>query len=198
MLTRVPVLASKEDFKNPKFLSTANPRWTKLGLDPQIIDVLSGKGITTFTPVQAEAFVPILSGSDVIGRSRTGTGKTLAFGLPSITRLVNLMNANGKMDARGNLRRGRKVSMVILCPTRELARQVQEELAEVARPLGLFSEVFHGGVSYDPQARALRDGLDILVGTPGRVIDHINRGNLDLSECNIVVLDEAGELHIVS
>jgi superfamily II DNA/RNA helicase len=63
---------------------------------------------------------------------------------------------------------------------------------EVARPLGLFTEVFHGGVSYDPQSRALYNGLDVLVGTPGRVIDHLNRGNLDLSECNIVVLDEAG------
>jgi ATP-dependent RNA helicase DDX21 len=183
----------QDDYQNPKFLSITNPRWTKLGLDPQIIDILSAKGITKFTPVQAEAFVPVVAGRHVIGRSRTGTGKTLAFGLPSMTRLVNIHKGNGTMDARGGLRRGRKVSMVILCPTRELARQVQEELAEVARPLGLNTEVFHGGVSYDPQSRALRDGLDVLVGTPGRVIDHLNRGTLDLSECNIVVLDEAGE-----
>jgi ATP-dependent RNA helicase DDX21 len=183
----------QDDFQNPKLLSITNPRWTKLGLDPRIIDILSEKGITKFTPVQAEAFAPVIAGRHVIGRSRTGTGKTLAFGLPSMTRLVNIHLGNGTMDARGGLRRGRKVSMVILCPTRELARQVQEELAEVARPLGLHTEVFHGGVSYDPQSRALRDSLDILVGTPGRVIDHLNRGNLDLSECNIVVLDEAGE-----
>ena len=84
--------------------------------------------------------------------------------------------------------------MLILCPTRELARQVQEELDAVAKPLGLFSQVFHGGVSYDPQARALRQGLDILVGTPGRVIDHLERGNLNLSECETVVLDEADEM----
>lgn len=100
------------------------------------------------------------------------------------------------MNERGALRRGRSVSMLVLCPTRELARQVQEELKQVAKPSGLFVEVFHGGVSYDPQARALRAGLDILVGTPGRVIDHIERGNLDLSECEIAVLDEAGEFTV--
>lgn len=183
-----------DDFTDPKFLSITNPRWTRLGLDPKVIDILSEKGITKFTPVQAEAFVPVIAGRHVIGRSRTGTGKTLAFGLPSLTRLLNILKENGTMDSRGQLRKGRKVSMVVLCPTRELARQVQEELAEVARPLGLFTEVFHGGVSYDPQSRALYNGLDVLVGTPGRVIDHLNRGNLDLSECNIVVLDEADEM----
>jgi len=84
--------------------------------------------------------------------------------------------------------------MIILCPTRELARQVSEELSLVAQPMGLFVDVFHGGVSYEPQSRALRNGLDVLVGTPGRVIDHINRGNLDLSYCQIAVLDEADEM----
>lgn len=160
--------------------------------------MLSEKGITKFTPVQGEAFDPVVAGRDVIGRSRTGTGKTLAFGLPSMTRLTRIMKENGKMDENGRLRRGRKTSMIIMCPTRELARQVQEELKHAARPLGLFVEVFHGGVSYDPQARALRNGLDILVGTPGRVIDHIQRGNLDLSETNVVVLDEAGKSLLIS
>ena len=159
-----------------------------------MIDVLSNKGITHFTPVQGEAFDPILAGRDVIGRSRTGTGKTLAFGLPAMTRLVGILEKKGIRDERGRMLRGRKPSMVILCPTRELARQVQEELAQAARPLGLFVEVFHGGVSYDPQARALRNGIDILVGTPGRTIDHINRGNLDLSDCHTAVLDEADEM----
>jgi ATP-dependent RNA helicase DDX21 len=120
-------------------------------LDQQVIDVLSEKGIVRFTPVQGEAFDPVVAGRDVIGRSRTGTGKTLAFGLPALTRLTRWMDKKGFRDERGRLIRGRPVSMVILCPTRELARQVQEELASVARPLGLFTEVFHGGVSYDPQ-----------------------------------------------
>ncbi|OEU08954.1 DEAD-domain-containing protein, partial [Fragilariopsis cylindrus CCMP1102] len=164
-------------------------------LDQNVIDVLSGKGITHFTPVQGEAFDPILAGRDVIGRSRTGTGKTLAFGLPSITRLVKWLEEKGVRDPQtGNMKRGRAVSMLVLCPTRELARQVQEEISDVARPLGLFAEVFHGGVSYDGQSRALRSGLDILVGTPGRIMDHMNRGTLRLNEADLIVLDEADEM----
>ena len=160
-----------------------------------MIDVLSGKGIVRFTPVQGEAFDPVLSGQDVIGRSRTGTGKTLAFGLPAITRLVKWMEEKGSRDpGTGRMQRSRGVSMLVLCPTRELARQVQDELSDVSKPLGLFTEVFHGGVSYDGQSRALRNGLDILVGTPGRVIDHLNRGTLKLNECDLIVLDEADEM----
>jgi ATP-dependent RNA helicase DDX21 len=185
---------NKHDLSDPKFLSITNPHWTELGLHPGMIKVMSEKGISKFTPVQAEAFDPVVNGRHVIGRSRTGTGKTLAFGLPSLTRVVSILKQKGIMDSSGKLRQGRKVRMIVLCPTRELARQVQEELAEVARPVGLSTEVFHGGVSYDPQAKALYRGLDVLVGTPGRIIDHLERGNLDLSECNIVILDEAGEL----
>jgi ATP-dependent RNA helicase DDX21 len=120
-------------------------------------------------------------------------GKTLAFGLPSLMRLLEFTDATGKRIG-GRMQRGRSVSMLVLCPTRELARQVQEELAEVARPVGLFVEVFHGGVSYGPQASALRQGVDVIVGTPGRIMDHMERGNLNLSECDIAVLDEADEV----
>jgi ATP-dependent RNA helicase DDX21 len=84
--------------------------------------------------------------------------------------------------------------MLVICPTRELARQVSEEITLVAKPLGLFVDVFHGGVSYGPQAGNLREGIDVLVGTPGRLIDHIERGNLNLSRCDLVVLDEADEM----
>ena len=186
---------SKQDFTDPNFLLVTNPHWIEAGLHPGIIDILSGKGITKFTPVQGEAYGPIVAGRDVIGRSRTGTGKTLAFGLPAMTRIVQIAEETGKKDlSTGVMRRGRLPSMIILCPTRELARQVQEELAIMAKPLGLFAEIFHGGVSYDPQARALRNGVDIIVGTPGRVIDHLERGNMDLSECNVAVLDEADEM----
>ena len=139
------------DYNDPKFQSTSNPRWVEAGLSQKVIDVLSAKGITHLTPVQAEAFDPVLAGRDVIGRSRTGTGKTLAFGMPSVTRLVDLAERKGLKDERGRMVRGRPVSMIVLCPTRELAKQVQEELAAICRPLGLYTEVFHGGVSYDPQ-----------------------------------------------
>lgn len=145
----------EEDFTDPKFLSTSNPNWKQCGVPQEIIDVLSHKGITRFTPVQAKAMRPVLAGRDVIGRSRTGTGKTLAFGIPSLLRLVEVAKANGDAEVMrdGSVRmaRGRLPSMIVLCPTRELARQVGDELAAVCKPLGLFSTVFHGGVSYDPQ-----------------------------------------------
>jgi superfamily II DNA/RNA helicase len=147
-----PKLNINQNYRDEKFLSITNPHWLQAGLSPHVIQVLSEKGFTKFTPVQAEAFAHVLAARDVIGQSRTGTGKTLAFGLPSFTRLVQSTIAKGTRDAvTGRMERGRKCSMIILCPTRELARQVQEELATVARPLGLFTEVFHGGVSYDPQ-----------------------------------------------
>ena len=98
---------------------------------------------------------PVLAGRDVIGRSRTGTGKTLAFGIPALMRLVATAKANGNAevmrDGSVRMQRGRLPGMIVLCPTRELARQVGEELMGVCRPLGLFATVFHGGVSYDPQ-----------------------------------------------
>lgn len=147
------------DFNDPAFLSTTNPHWIQAGLSQDVIDVLSSKGIVRFTPVQAEAFGPILARRDVIGRSRTGTGKTLAFGMPALTRLVELADKKGLREPNGRMRRGRPVSMIVLCPTRELARQVQDELSMVARPLGLYVDVFHGGVSYEGQVRVFRGDM---------------------------------------
>jgi ATP-dependent RNA helicase DDX21 len=139
------------DFTDPKFLSTSNPYWTQKGMNQKVIDVLSGMGISKFTEVQGTAFEPVLDGRDVIGRSRTGTGKTIAFGLPAAHRLAKMAEEKGLVDSQGRRKKGRKVSMIALCPTRELARQVEQEIAKVARPFGLYSMVFHGGVSYDPQ-----------------------------------------------
>ncbi len=141
----------KVDFTDPKFLSTTNQYWLDAGMDQRLIDIMSGKGITAFTEVQGKSFEPVLAGKDLIGRSRTGTGKTIAFGLPSIHRIYRDAEAKGNIDSYGKRRRGRGVSFLVLCPTRELARQVEGELAQLARPLGLYTQVFHGGVSYDPQ-----------------------------------------------
>jgi len=150
-------------------------------LSREVIDVLSAKGISSFTTVQAESFEPVFHGQDVICRSRTGTGKTLAFGLPSITRLSKLGAGRVNVATGERAPRGRLPSMVVLCPTRELAKQVADEIELVSKPLGLDVLSIYGGVSYDPQARQLRNGVDIVVGTPGRTIDHIEKGNLDLA-----------------
>ena len=114
-----------------------------------------------------------------------GTGKTLAFGIPAMTRLCGLVEEKGNPETRtGRMRKGRAILMIVFCTNRELARQVQEDLNEVACSLGQSTMVFHRGVSYDPKNRVLRNGLDMMFGTPVRVIDHIKNGNLDLSEAD--------------
>ena len=161
------------------------PPISAFGIDQRIVDLLAGQGITNFTPIQAKSYKLLAEGADILGRSRTGTGKTLAFCLPLIARLV----AEGRP-----LKRGRPTRMVVLAPTRELARQVAEVAAELGAVHGLRVELFHGGVPYPPQRRVLRDGLDVLVGTPGRIIDHLQNGELDLSGVHYAVLDEADEM----
>ena len=112
----------KIKFFDPKFTSTLKPYWTNNGCTQKDINVPSGKGITNFTPVQAEAFVPVLAGREVIGRSQTGTGKTLMFGIPLITRLRGLAEEKGNSETQtGQMRKGRSISMIVLCPTRELS-----------------------------------------------------------------------------
>ncbi len=158
-------------------------------VDKGTVDALAATGITHFTPIQAESYDILLSGQDVLGRSRTGTGKTLAFSLPLVQRI-----ARETADAGGRLERGRLPRMIVLAPTRELARQVSEVLETLGRQHRLRVALFHGGVPYPPQQRVLRDGLDILVGTPGRIIDHLNEQTLNLSGCRYAVLDEADEM----
>ena len=122
--------------------------------------------------------------ADAFGRDRrapAGTGKTLAFGLPLVERLAELKK-QGKYDAR---KRGRGPAILVLAPTRELAKQVEAELKLLAETHGFSTICFHGGVSYGPQEGALRRGVDVLVATVGRVIDHIDRGNLDLSSASV-------------
>ena len=157
-------------------------------VDSGTVELLAKKGITNFTPIQAESFALLRSGNDLLGRSRTGTGKTLAFSLPLV------LNIAAEVEGGGGRERGRAPRMIVLAPTRELARQVAETVANCAMPHGLRVTLFHGGVPYPPQQRALREGVDVLVGTPGRIIDHIKEKTLDLSNIGYVVLDEADEM----
>ncbi|CAM9480566.1 unnamed protein product [Hapterophycus canaliculatus] len=159
-------------------------------VDPKTVAALKARGIENFTPVQAITYDHILTGRDIIGKSRTGTGKTIAFGLPVIQHLGRFAEDHEQRTYQ----RGRSPRFLVVCPTRELARQVYTELETLGSAFGLKADVFHGGAAYGPQMRALSDGLDILVATPGRIMDHLQRGALSLADVRHAVLDEADEM----
>eukprot|EP01116_Phalansterium_solitarium_P006071 TRINITY_DN18387_c0_g1_i1.p1 TRINITY_DN18387_c0_g1~~TRINITY_DN18387_c0_g1_i1.p1 ORF type:complete len:706 (+),score=244.14 TRINITY_DN18387_c0_g1_i1:73-2190(+) len=146
-------------------------------------DLLEAKGITKLFPIQYKSFDHVFDGSDVIGRARTGTGKTLSFALP----LVEKMQAN-----TGKPMFGRAPRVIVMEPTRELARQTAETFTYIGTKLR--TTCIYGGAPYAPQESDLRRGLDVVVGTPGRIIDHIERGSLKLDSIDYVVLDEADEM----
>ena len=152
-----------------------------LGIDPASVAALAAVGITHPFPIQEQAIPIALKGTDLIGQARTGTGKTLAFGLPIMER-ITLPSTEPVPQA------------LIMCPTRELALQVMGDLqvASVGRDVRLLT--VYGGVGYEPQLEQLAAGVDIVVGTPGRLIDLMNRGNLKLGSVRILVLDEADEM----
>ena len=159
-----------------------------MSFSTKTLRVLQEKGFTECTPVQSQSYARVLAGEDVVARSRTGTGKTLAFGLPLIERLV----AQGLNEARQGL-----PLILILEPTRELAMQVAQELGSICAAHRMRVQAVYGGVSFQMQARAMRSGVHILVATPGRALDHISRGTVDLSSVQHVVLDE-GDTMLVS
>ncbi|XP_052163547.1 DEAD-box ATP-dependent RNA helicase 53 [Oryza glaberrima] len=154
----------------------------RLGISPWIVERLAARGITRLFPIQRAVLDPAMQGKDMIGRARTGTGKTLAFGIPIMDRILRHNEKNGS---------GRNPLAIILAPTRELARQVEKEFKESA-PLD--SLCVYGGVPISHQMRALNYGVDVVVGTPGRIIDLLRRGVLNLSEIQFVVLDEADQM----
>ncbi|WNG20206.1 DEAD/DEAH box helicase [Cystobacter fuscus] len=157
----------------------ADVSFDDLNLSEPLRRGIAERGYTHPTPVQAKAFRPVVEGRDLIVRSKTGTGKTAAFGLP----LLEKLSAEDK-----------RVRALILCPTRELALQVSEELTALGKYKGVRVAAIYGGASMKQQEDALEEGTQIIVGTPGRVFDHINRGNLKLDGCTHAVLDEADEM----
>ncbi|KAI4351866.1 hypothetical protein L6164_006171 [Bauhinia variegata] len=150
---------------------------------------LKEKGIESLFPIQAMTFDTILDGSDLVGRARTGQGKTLAFVLPILESLTN-----GPAKASRKTGYGRAPSVLVLLPTRELANQVFADFEVYGGALGLSSCCLYGGASYQAQDIRLKRGVDIVVGTPGRIKDHIERENIDLSQLRFRVLDEADEM----
>lgn len=163
---------------------------------PALAATLRAKGITSLYPIQAHTFAPVLAGLDVVGRARTGQGKTLAFALPILQALARARQGPqaGGGGGGGAPSRGRPPSVLVLAPTRELARQVLGEFEHYGRPLGLACVCVYGGAPVADQLRALGRGVDIVVGTPGRVKDLVERGALSCAALRFRVLDEADEM----
>jgi superfamily II DNA/RNA helicase len=175
------------DGSNESELNTVTT-FRELGVLPEICDALERAGITTPFPIQEMTLSVALMGTDLIGQARTGTGKTLAFGIPILQRSV----APGDPDY-SEVPQGKPQALVV-APTRELALQVSGDLALAGADRGLRVLTVYGGVGYEPQLDALATGVDVVVGTPGRLIDLCNRRSLDLSHVHALVLDEADEM----
>ncbi len=155
------------------------------GLSPEILRAVQSMNYVEPTPIQEKAIPHVLEGRDILGTAQTGTGKTAAFALPILQRLF----------AAGRPKRGRRpVRSLVLAPTRELASQVGESFASYSVHTGLRQATVYGGVSQRPQEQALRKGVDVLIATPGRLLDLMNQGIVDLSAVEILVLDEADRM----
>ncbi|BDI24012.1 RNA helicase [Herbiconiux sp. L3-i23] len=158
-----------------------------LGLGTNIVRTLAELGAETPFPIQAATIPDVLAHRNVLGRGRTGSGKTIAFGAPLVERLME--NSGGTKRAVGRAPRA-----LILAPTRELALQIDRTVQPIARSVGLFTTQIYGGVPQARQVGALKRGVDIVIGTPGRIEDLEQQGHLDLSDVEIVVLDEADHM----
>ncbi len=156
-----------------------------LGLAPELLRAVAEQGYTDPTPIQAQAIPSILAGRDLLGAAQTGTGKTAGFTLPMLQRLS---------DKAADRNPRRPVRALVLVPTRELAAQVQDSIRTYGKHLRLTSTTIYGGVGFHPQVQALRRGVDIVVATPGRLLDHIQQRTLDLRNIEILVLDEADRM----
>ncbi len=173
--------------------------FAELGLGGNIVRTLNELGAVSPFPIQAATIPVVLEGRDVLGRGRTGSGKTIAFGAPTVERLMRLWaeqlkDAPSGPDGRRKRQLGRAPRALILAPTRELALQIDRTVQPIAQSVGLFTTQVYGGVPQARQVGALRRGVDIVIGTPGRVEDLVEQGHLDLSQVVISVLDEADHM----
>ena len=193
------VLVAEIDEKTIKVSVDADPTSiNNFNLHPITVAALKKKGIETLFPIQVAALEPAQSGRDVVARAKTGTGKTLAFSLPIVEKFLREdeeENNRGDEDGEGTRRRGsrdKRPRCIVLAPTRELAQQVEREIYSLAPSFETLT--VYGGAPIGPQESKLRRGVDFVVGTPGRVMDLLNRGTLDLSRVQHVVLDEADQM----
>ncbi len=161
--------------------------FSSLGLSDELVRAVADKGYTEPTPIQKQAIPAVLSGGDLLAGAQTGTGKTAGFVLPILHLLTN-KKTKGPSEGRAPIR------VLILTPTRELAAQVEESVRDYGKYLKLNSMMMFGGVNINPQIKQLRSRVDILVATPGRLLDHVQQKTLDLSHIEIFVLDEADRM----
>ncbi|HEX7147008.1 MAG TPA: DEAD/DEAH box helicase, partial [Actinomycetota bacterium] len=169
---------------SPSTTTTPDRSFAELGIPSALTAALTARGITTPRPIQARTLPDALAGRDVLGRAETGSGKTLAFGLPLLVRTA---------ATRGR-RLARRPRALVLVPTRELADQVHDELLPLAEVLGLRLLAVYGGVSLQRQVQQLRREIDVVVATPGRLGDLLDRGACSLDKVDIAVLDEADHM----
>jgi superfamily II DNA/RNA helicase len=162
-------------------------RFDTLPLDPKLLRAVADSGYLTMTPIQAKAIPIVLSGKDVMGAAQTGTGKTAAFSIPLLQRMLKHENPSVS-PARHPVR------ALVLAPTRELADQVAENVKKYAKHTNLRSVVVFGGIDMKPQTAALKAGVEVLIATPGRLLDHIEAKNCVLNQVEYVVLDEADRM----
>ena len=154
----------------------------KLGLSDELLNAIQAKGYSQTTPVQEKAIPYIMQGLDILAGAQTGTGKTAAFALPILSRLQQSESKR------------RRIRALVLTPTRELASQVGDSFRDYGRNLRFKTAVIYGGVSIKTQKDKLRNGIDIVVATPGRLLDHLNQKTLNLSEIEVFVLDEGDRM----
>ncbi|HKA44912.1 MAG TPA: DEAD/DEAH box helicase [Burkholderiales bacterium] len=161
--------------------------FANLGLSAELLRAVAEQGYTEPTPIQAQAIPVVLSGRDLLGAAQTGTGKTAGFALPMLQKLAARANASASPVRH-------PVRALVLVPTRELAAQVQESVRTYGKHVKLRSTVIYGGVGFNPQADEVRRGVDIVVATPGRLLDHVEQRTIDLRQVEILVLDEADRM----
>jgi ATP-dependent RNA helicase RhlE len=161
-----------------------------LGLSDAILRAVTEAGYTTPTPIQAKAIPAVLGGGDLLAGAQTGTGKTAGFTLPVLQRL----STDTAGSALANKSSKRPIRALVLAPTRELAAQVEENIRTYAKYTNLNSACIFGGVGINPQIKLLANGVDILVATPGRLLDHLGQGTVKLDKVEILILDEADRM----
>ena len=181
MSTEIPESVTSQDSY------ATNKTFADLGIQKELCDVLQKQGITTAFPIQAMTIADALDGRDVCGKAKTGSGKTLGFGLPMLQRVAasqSIARAGGPARPRG----------LVLLPTRELAVQVHEVLAPLGKALGLHVNAVYGGADIERQVKSLQKGCDIIIATPGRLIDLGDRGEINVEGLDVLVLDEADRM----